>query len=223
MAPVVAACVGISMAAALGYLAAVGRPDSLWRSALKTLAVLPLAAVSWSVGAPPLLVIALGLGALGDWFLSRPGARAFQLGAASFALGHLAYAALFLTHDASDPARLWAAPQVALAPLVVLFGLAMGWLFWRRAGAERVVALGYIPFILAMAVAALAVPPLGVCAWLPVAVLAFLGSDTLLALTRFGIVDRSRLTDRAVWVSYYGAQLGFFAIYAGFGVNWRVA
>ena len=78
---------------ALGYLCLVHARESWGRSALKTGAVFILALMA--ALKMPLLAVALGLCALGDLALSRPGERAFLAGVASFAAGHLAYVWLF--------------------------------------------------------------------------------------------------------------------------------
>lgn len=217
--PVGMSLVAVATFAALWTFWAIARPDSLRRSVVKTLAVAALAVAALWFEASPWLVAALALGAVGDWFLSRPDARAFQIGAASFAMGHLAYAGLFLTHRQSDPSRLMVAPRPVLLAIIAALGAALAVLFWRRAGAERGAVLAYIPFILAMAVAALSVKLIGPLAWVPLAVAAFLGSDLLLALTRFGVLRRSVLTDRLVWVSYIAAQLCFFTLYGWYDLK----
>ena len=70
---------GIAALAALAYLPLAGRPVGMLRSLLKTgsVALLALGALT---GGAPLLALALALCALGDWFLSRAGDRAFLAG-----------------------------------------------------------------------------------------------------------------------------------------------
>ncbi len=81
---------------AAGYLFLTAQPPGILRSLAKTAAVALLALGGGLAGAPLLLVLALGLCALGDLFLSRDGESAFMAGVGAFAAGHLAYAALFL-------------------------------------------------------------------------------------------------------------------------------
>ena len=73
-----------------------GMPQSLARSAAKTLAVAMLAVLAALQGGPLLLVVALALSAVGDAFLSRDGEKAFLGGLASFLVAHIVYIALFL-------------------------------------------------------------------------------------------------------------------------------
>ena len=86
--------IGISALCALGYeLAFVGvAPLPLAGSAVKTMAVALLAVAGAMAGAQRLIVLGLALGALGDFWLSRPGEAAFLAGMGAFAAGHLAYA-----------------------------------------------------------------------------------------------------------------------------------
>lgn len=84
----------IAAAAALAYAVLRHRPEGdALRSLVKTASVACLALAALAAGAPPAIAAGLALGALGDWFLSRPGDRAFLAGMAAFGAGHLAYAA----------------------------------------------------------------------------------------------------------------------------------
>ncbi len=196
---------------ALAYLVLVARPVGNLRSALKTLSVAMLALVAGLGQGPGFLVAALTLCALGDWLLSRNGEPAFKAGIVAFALGHLAYIALFVTYPGGDAAWLAISPQlwmfVGLAALVA----GMAAILIRDAGALKIPVLIYIPILLGMAYAALGLPE-GVLVLALVSALAFVSSDLVLALETF-ILPKDhallRLTPYAVWPLYWGSQVGF--------------
>lgn len=174
-------------------------PPSWPKSAVKTGAVAALAALGASLGAPGLAVAGLALGALGDFFLSRPGDRAFVAGMAAFAAGHLAYAALCYEIGVGVLPTL---PALALTALG--FGAAV--YIAPRAGAALCWPVrGYIGVILAMALAALGVrAPL-----VTLGALLFAGSDFLLALQLFVLPEGRvrRGVGSAVWALYWPAQV----------------
>lgn len=185
---------------ALWHLVAFATAPPSWaKSGVKTGAVAALAGLGAVLEAPWLAVAGLALGALGDFFLSRPGERAFLAGMAAFAGGHLAYAAL--CYDLGVGA-LPTAPALALT--VVGSGAAV--YIAPRAGAALCWPVrGYIGVILAMALAAL-----GVRAPLVTAgALLFMASDFLLALQLFVLpAGRShRAAGYAVWALYWPAQV----------------
>lgn len=199
---------------AIGYLIMAARPPGAWRSLAKTASVALLALAGWAAGGPLLLVLALALCALGDLMLSRGGETAFMAGTGAFAAGHLAYAALFLTRADSDPARLLQLPGAAWAAVLLLLGALMARVLAPRAGALKGAVLGYIPVILGMGAAALALPPgSGVFA----AACAFVLSDMVLAAETFVLAAAHplrRVTPYAVWALYWGAQAGFLAAFS---------
>lgn len=194
---------------ALGYLCLVHARESWGRSALKTGAVFNLALMA--VLKMPLLAVALGLCALGDLALSRPGERAFLAGVASFAAGHLAYVWLFLSLPGSDPERLATAPMLWAVLLLFLIAIGMARMLARHAGEMRVAVLLYVPVIVAMALAGFTLPqPL---IW--GAAVMFMLSDMVLAVETFVLPPAHcarRLTTPTVWVLYWGAQALFFAV-----------
>ena len=194
---------------ALGYLCLVHARESWGRSALKTGAVLILALIA--ALKMPLLAVALGLCALGDLALSRPGARAFVAGVASFAAGHLAYVWLFLSLPGSDPVRLATAPMLWAVLLLFLIAIGMARLLARHAGEMRVAVLLYVPVVVAMALAGFTLPqPL---IW--GAAVMFMLSDMVLSVETFVLPPAHcarRLTAPTVWVLYWGAQALFFAV-----------
>lgn len=198
--------------AALAYWPMAGQDPGALRSLLKTLSVAALALAALLLGAP-LLALALALCALGDFLLSRDAEPAFLAGVGAFAAGHLAYVALFLGHPASraaqlaEPPLLWAV--LALAALGCLVAPAL----FTRAGPLRWAVLAYVPVILGMGAAALALAPL--LGWaVPLSAAAFVLSDLILAAGLFLLRPggaAARVAPFLVWPLYWGAQAGFFA------------
>jgi uncharacterized membrane protein YhhN len=204
-----------SAAAAIIYATIVNARPGLARSAVKTLAVALLAVLAAMQGAPLLLVAALALSAMGDWFLSRDGERAFLAGLFAFLAAHVAYAALFVM--SGDVGTLGTTPwRSVLAGLTILHAVVMLVLLWPRVGpAMRLPVVAYGAGIAGMAISAATLPtPLVV-----IGAVLFVISDTLLALGRFVLSAMSPLrapVGLAVWVSYYLAELlitlGFIVI-----------
>lgn len=202
---------------ALAFLWQVRLPQSALRSACKTAAVLLLALAAAQSAAPPLLILALLACAAGDYCLSRDGEGYFMAGIGAFALGHLGYTALFLGQADSAWTRLTTMPQLALMLAMICIGFVMAWLLALRAGALKAPVLCYIPIILGMGVAALCLPGQGPLIWLLPAALSFILSDLLLASEIFLLPKDHpalRVTPYIVWVTYWGAQLGFFVAFA---------
>jgi uncharacterized membrane protein YhhN len=187
------------------------RGPSWPKSIVKTLSVLLLAVVVALSGGPFWLIAALTLCAAGDYFLSRGSEATFMAGVGAFAAGHLAYVVAFLTHDAADLSRI--ADHGVVVTALALFGLIMAGLLFSRAGSLRFAVLGYIPVILSMALAALALPMVGPLALILPAALSFLLSDTVLSLEEFVLPEGHglhRILPFVVWPTYWLAQIGFF-------------
>ena len=85
----------IGLVVSVLYLGVIHAPQSLFRSAAKTLPLLAFTLASYLSGAPAFLTAALFLSALGDLALSRTGRAAFLYGLCSFALAHLVFIILF--------------------------------------------------------------------------------------------------------------------------------
>lgn len=196
----VAAQMLISVTAAAAYLLFyVGRPPSLNRSVIKTLAIAALAALAVIMDGPWLLVAALALSALGDLFISREGEAAFLAGLGSFLLAHIAYVALF-----------WGIGGGALSPVVAgLFAIyAVGMLrwLWPHLADMKAPVCAYIAVIYAMGVTAAAAP---IALW-PVFAGAglFVISDSVLAAETFVFKDAPRRwTAPVIWTTYYASQV----------------
>ena len=202
-----------SLVAAVIYAFTLGMPQSLARSAAKTLAVAMLAVLSALQGGPLLLVAALALSAVGDAFLSRDGEKAFLGGLASFLVSHIVYIALFL-RSGGGLGLLGAEPwRGAIALALAVFAIVMLAALWRRVGPGLSVPIAiYVVAILAMGMAALTTNS----AWVIGGAVLFMASDGLLATEKFLVaaISPHRAWMRlAVWVLYYAAQL---AITLGF-------
>jgi uncharacterized membrane protein YhhN len=196
-----------SCGAALLYGTMAAAPPRFVASVVKTLAVALLAVLAGMQQGHWLLVSALALSAAGDLFLSRPGEKAFLAGLASFLAAHVAYIALFATIGGGLAVLLDAPWRGALAAVLVVYGLIMLVLLWRRIGPElRIPVAVYIVAILGMGISALTLDaPLVI-----IGALLFMASDTLLATEKFLLPAISRQRDwmrYAVWVTYYLGQL----------------
>ena len=209
---------GAALLALLYWLRFCHAPASWPKSLVKTASVALLALVAWQAGGPGALVIALLLCALGDFLLSRPSDAAFMAGVGAFAAGHIAYVILFLSHRLADADALFTMPQLGVIALLGLFGMGMAVLLWSRAGDMRGPVLIYIPVILSMGVAVLALPALGPLTFAHPAALLFILSDFTLAIQMFVLPKAHRLnryTPFVVWPTYWLAQGLFLLAFAG--------
>ena len=85
-------------------------------------------------------------------------------------------------------------------------------LLWRHAGALRWAVSAYIAIITAMGILAVSLPLS--LAW---PALAFIASDTVLALEKFVLTQSTRSmvwTSWFIWISYWVAQAGFLGMFA---------
>lgn len=181
------------------------------KTAVKTASVLLLALAAWHAGGPGLLIVALILCALGDYLLSRPSEGEFMAGVGAFAAGHVAYVVLFL----SQGGGLRLSP--VLTGALLLLGVVMATILWRRAGALRGPVMVYVPVILSMGLAAQTLPASGALALALPAALMFITSDFILSMEMFvlpGGHPLRRVAPFAVWPTYWGAQLLFTLAFA---------
>ena len=185
------------------------RGSSWPKTAIKTTSVALLALVAWLYGGPFLLAAGLILGALGDFWLSRDGDRAFLIGLVSFALGHLAYIGLLWQFGAVAQMSVWA---IAIG----LLACGMALVLWPRAGDLRGLVLGYVAIIAVMGVLAVGLPSLW---WIgTIAALCFVVSDAILACELFVLPKGAAIrpvTSRMVWITYFAAQAMFLAAFGG--------
>lgn len=199
---------GLSTILSLVYEAWVcNAPISWLRTAVKTGAILCLAALALNVGAPVLLVAALGGSALGDFFLSRDGDKAFLAGMAAFFAGHVAYIALFVTlgDGVGVIAARW---QVPVALLVFAAGVYA--YLWPDLEMFRLPVAGYSVAIAAMGITAISLPLSGWFLWIVAGAGFFILSDTILAAEKFRppkVAWFEKLAPHLVWLFYWGAQV----------------
>ncbi|MBF9059400.1 lysoplasmalogenase [Rhodobacterales bacterium HKCCSP123] len=172
------------------------RPVSPARSVIKTGSTALLALAGLWAGVPG-IALALALGAIGDWFLSRPREVGFLPGLGSFALGHGVYLRV-----------LWplAGPPGLLASLV-LSGVALALIsaLWSRLGALRGPVAAYAALSVALGLVALGMP----AGLLPLGLLAFILSDIVLAVALFLLPPShpaQPVLSRLLWVLYWGGQ-----------------
>lgn len=190
-------------AAALYWVMSLTEGHGILRSLIKGLSVAPLAVFAYVQGAAA-VAAALGLCALGDVVLSRPGERAFLGGLIAFALGHLAWIAVFAFYLGIDPARLWTPLMMLLIAGLVVLAVAMACLMLPKAAALKVPVGVYICIIIAMGLTAFATASGFVIAG---AVL-FACSDALLGLQTFVLTRGERperLANALIWPLYWGA------------------
>ena len=174
------------------------REISAVRSFWKTLPVVFMAGIVSYFEAPALLIIALLLCALGDYFMSR-GDNRFVPGLLAFLAGHIAYIALFFTLSAGSYLR-WS------MLLVVLYSGVFGAYMWKATGKYRWPVLAYIVIITAMAGVSLRLPSPYFLTVLGVFV--FVISDSVLAIRMFVVSDQKvkLVLSWAVWIFYIAGQ-----------------
>lgn len=196
---------------ALCYLAICGREGTSWIKTLtKTLSVVILAGLAFQLSPFMLLPAALLCCSIGDYCLSREGDESFLTGVGAFAIGHLCYVGLFLLHPRANLARLETGWPLVAALLIL--GIAMIALLFRKAGALRRAVCLYVPIILAMGLAAITLPMEGALVLVLPAALFFILSDCVLAMETFVLADgdtRRRYTPYVVWFFYWLAQALF--------------
>ena len=172
------------------------RPVSWTRSAIKTGATALLALAALWAGLPG-LALALALGAVGDWFLSRPHATGFLPGLVAFALGHVVYLGV-----------LWPlAGPPGLVPSAILFAVALALMLslWPRLGPLRLPVTAYAALSVALGLVALGLP----VGALALGLLAFILSDIVLAVALFLLPEGHRaqpVLSRFLWALYWGGQ-----------------
>jgi len=194
------------IAVALGYLALANRPESWWRSLVKTVPLALFALTSWAAEAPAFLTLALLFSAVGDLALSRVGRMAFLYGLASFAIAHLMFIMLFQSLGA---AQLWEAFALAPAPALIVMLIALSSELWLApyTGALRTPVRIYVALITLMGLAALALP--GGYAVVAIGAGLFILSDLILAIRLFRLPEgdaRTAPAGWALWLFYVAGQ-----------------
>jgi uncharacterized membrane protein YhhN len=206
--PVFWALVALGAAAAVTYgVFFLERPPSLLRAGMKALFMGALTAAFATTPVHPIMLIALGAAAAGDFFLAFDKKWTLPFGIFAFLIAQLAYFLIFfaLWIFSGDNAPLW--PRYVATALIV--ATAIGFLVWM-APKLRWMALGVVPYsiaITAMACMAMWLPWVGWPAM--VGVISFLVSDFVLAAELFRLAPGSparRITAPVVWWTYAAAQ-----------------
>lgn len=190
-------------AAAVYWALSLTDGHSYFRSAVKGLAVFPLVFLALGAGLP-LMALALALCSLGDVILSRPGTGAFLGGLIAFALGHLAWIAVFFIHLAPDPGQLTTPLALALLGGLGILAVVMARVLLPNAGDLRLPVAVYIGVIIAMGITGLMTAE----ALIVLGALAFSASDSLLGLQTFVWARGTRperLANGLIWPLYWGA------------------
>jgi uncharacterized membrane protein YhhN len=183
------------------------RGVSLWKTITKVSAILPLVVFAAVHGGAGLLVLALCLCLAGDFFLSLEGDTPFLAGVGAFALGHVAYIALFLRHPLAEPALVLQIPFFIVGLVLIAIAGFVAPVLFRAAGPLRFAVLGYVPMIAGMGIAGL-----GFALQMPlvsIGALLFVASDLVLGLEMFVLRDRTlakRVAPFWVWATYWLAQ-----------------
>jgi uncharacterized membrane protein YhhN len=188
------------------------RPPSPTKSCVKTTAIAALALAALLIGAPGLLVTGLAFCALGDFWLSRDGERAFLIGLISFAIGHIFYILLFFNANAA-PLFLLEMPWVIGVGALMMAGGFMGRVLWPATGALRMPVMVYIAIIITMGIAAIATTQNGTKVVLIGAGM-FIVSDIILSAELFLLPEKHKLrrvTPQFVWTFYWFGQVAIFS------------
>lgn len=197
------ALIAASVATSLAYGLVFARQEpSPVRTILKTIPVTAFAALALLNGAPPLLVAALALGALGDLLLALGSDKTFLAGLVAFLTSHLLYVVVFIP---------LAVPPTTTSAMVgfgmVVAASIIARQLWPSLGAMRVPVMAYFVVILAMGATAWALPE-GL--WLAtLGATLFILSDAILSFEMFKLKPDAKArawTPYAVWFLYYGAQ-----------------
>ncbi|GHA55040.1 hypothetical protein GCM10008927_21110 [Amylibacter ulvae] len=194
------------------------RDNSFGKTLTKTSSILFLLIFAILTKSPILFIIGLGLCAAGDYLLSRDGDKNFLMGVGAFALGHLFYAALFITHPLPLFDVIGDGLGLKLLAAIIAIGALMGVILWRRTGELKIPVTGYVIIICLMGMTSLKFLGLD-RATIILGVGLFMASDIVLALEKFVLGKDSFwrvFTPFIVWATYWGAQffLTFGVIYA---------
>ncbi|RUS58538.1 hypothetical protein EGN72_16475 [Pseudorhodobacter sp. E13] len=165
-----------------------------------------------------LMPLGLFFGALGDFALARPAARAFLAGMAAFALGHLLYAfALWQrTADLNDQFAALGAAAHGLSigqglALAGLLGLLISTEFWLapKTGTLRWPVRGYVLVIGVMAAVAILLVEYRFARVVQAGAALFVLSDLLLALRLFVVASpkAKRVLSLMLWPAYWCGQM----------------
>jgi uncharacterized membrane protein YhhN len=208
-----AGVVALSWAISVAYLRFTGGEAAPMRTAVKTAAIAILSILPLTyLGTPDaptvallLLALALGLSALGDFFLAlKDQSRFFVPGLGSFLAAHVAYVVAFLPYVS--------APSVLASVVLVAALVASALLIAKIApklGRLCVPVFAYFAVIMTMVAAALSIRE---ASWvLGAGAVVFALSDSLIAVRKFW--TPFAFINEAVWITYIAAQ---FMLVAGY-------
>jgi uncharacterized membrane protein YhhN len=194
---------GVTIGAVASLLAAIraGERDlEVISKAVASASFVAIGVARWEAGGvvESWLVAGLIACAVGDLLLL--GSKTFDLGLASFLLGHMAYAVAFAS--ALPPAE-W--PLLVIAPIAAAAWL-VGHRLWPRLGRRRLPVAAYIATISVMVWGALAVVMAGAMGWqIAAGALLFYLSDLAVARQRF---VKPEFINRAIGLPlYYAGQI----------------
>lgn len=201
----IAAGMGLSLVYLLRFCMA---SDSALKSGVKTGAIALPAVGLTLAGAPIIPLTALWACALGDFLLSRPGARALQFGIVAFALGHVLYILGFAVHFAPQ----FDGGLIGIGGPAILLMLGLSTEVWLRphTGTLKWPVRVYVMLILMMGCVAAQQPiPQTTIFW---GALAFILSDLVLSVQIFVQIRgaMARLAPFVIWFFYYAAQVLIF-------------
>ena len=194
--------VAISLLGASAYQMLESHPADTLRTVLKTIAISALAPLPllslWEGPTFALLalVLALGFGSLGDFYLSlKNDSIYFKRGLIAFLVGHIFYLIVMVPYIGTPS-------TLQLAGMVVLAVISGGTCIWLtpKLGDYKVPVWAYMGVISAMALVALTMPnPLT-----GLGALLFVFSDAIIAINRFARPVPAR--GPIVWITYYVGQ-----------------
>lgn len=205
---------GLSLVSSLVYTILVRAPPSLARTISKTGATALLSVHAYSSNAPTTLVAALGLGSLGDAFLSYTGETAFLRGLASFLVAHLFYIGLFAQNGAGYKRIFSQTWRIAALVVMLLLAPVMNSLLMPNVSSTLQIPIQlYSATIFIMVLSVLTMEN----ATVVLGGLVFAVSDAILSTDEFLIPPESihrAWMQYSVWFLYYGGQ---YLIAKGFG------
>ncbi len=207
------AIAALSLAVSVAYLGLLDGEASPLKTIVKTTAVLILSILPLTyVGTPNapivgllLLAAALGLSALGDFFLAlKDEGRFFVPGLVSFLAAHIVYVLAFLPH-AGIPSGMALGVFIAALAAAALLLVRIA----PNLGSLRLAVFAYFAVIMTMVAAALSIRD---ASWiLGAGAIVFALSDSLIAVRKFAAPFP--FVNEAVWITYVAAQ---FMIAAAF-------
>ncbi len=188
-----------------GFVLGQHSPNNL-RTIVKTLSIGSLAVLSWQMGGPSGLTIALALSALGDFFLAHDGEKYFLPGLGAFLAAHIAYCILFWSIGGGITVIFQSNIALAMAGFFVLTAiLALAQLF-SHLGPLKTPVVVYVLAITAMGLMALTLPGQF---WVVIGAILFMISDFILAQEQFMLAQDSplrRITSPLLWSCYWIGQ-----------------